>query len=239
MRFFVDNYYLLMDALRIKSYMKFGPFSVSWPGSLLIKDVEIELDKQVYHIVGKNGTGKSTLLNCIVNECNIQSLEYAFINQNYRENWLWWKSIRQNLEFPLNIHGGNSRIEDNTEYQHHKDWLDPLLEKQNQVDFSLQSETSSVGVSGGQLQKLVFLRELILKPQLLFLDEAFSALDVEAVRDICQWLMEAQQRIGFKIVSISHDPKILEYLPGEILEVRKNKSFEVSVRNNPSFHYET
>ena len=217
--------------------MRFGPFSLSYPGSLQIEDVTLDLDKPVYHIVGKNGSGKSTILNLVLEACAKDSFEYAFINQNYRENWLWWKSIRQNLEFPLNLDGTNARIEDNTEYAFHQDWLEPLLNKKPQADFSSQSETSSAGVSGGQLQKLVFLRELILKPQLLFLDEAFSALDVEAVRDICAWLLESQKRIGFKIISISHDPKILTYLPGEILEVTKDQDNQVHIKNNPKFTY--
>lgn len=217
--------------------MHFGPFNLVYPDSLVIEDIRLELEKPVYHIVGKNGSGKSTLLNLVLDACESDSFEYAFINQNYRENWLWWKSIRQNLEYPLNLNGGQAKIEDNTEYEYHRDWLEPLLNKRTQVDFSKQSETASAGVSGGQLQKLVFLRELLLKPQLLFLDEAFSALDVEAVRDICRWLLSAQERIGFKIISISHDPKILEYLPGEILEVRKDEANRVSVRNNPKFKY--
>ena len=229
----------VIEPYGISKLMKFGPFNLIYPDSLIIKDIELDLDQKIYHIVGKNGSGKSTIMNSILEECNTQSLEYAFINQNYRSNWLWWKSIRQNLEFPLNLNGGSAVIEDNTEYRYHKDWLDPLLNKQNQVDFSVENELNSIGVSGGQLQKLVFLRELILKPQLLMLDEAFSALDVEAVRDICKWLLEAQERIGFKIISISHDPKILQYLPGEILEVRKSKAFKLSVINNPKFTYET
>ena len=217
--------------------MRFGPFSLTYPESLIIDDISLDLDKPVYHIVGKNGSGKSTLLNLVLDACESDSFEYAFINQNYRENWLWWKSIRENLEYPLNLDGGQAKIEDNTEYRYHQAWLEPLLNKRTQVDFSTQSESASAGVSGGQLQKLVFLRELLLKPQLLFLDEAFSALDVEAVRDICSWLLEAQGRIGFKIISISHDPKILGYLPGEILEVRKDEDYRVSVVDNPKFAY--
>ena len=210
--------------------MKFGPYSIEYPGSLIMKELEIDLVYNTYHIVGSNGSGKTTLLNMVIEECDRQSYEYAFINQNYRANWLWWKSIRQNLEYPLNMFGGNSKIEDNSEFKYHEKWLTPLLSKQTQVDFSKMNEQTSVGVSGGQLQKLVFLRELILKPQILLLDEAFSALDTEAVKEICAWLKEAQKRINFKILSISHDPKIIGYLGGHVLEVSKDKNLQVNVR---------
>jgi ABC-type Mn2+/Zn2+ transport system ATPase subunit len=217
--------------------MKFGPYSIDYPNSLIMNDVELDLVYNTYHIIGSNGSGKSTLLNAIIEECDKQSYEYAFINQNYRANWLWWKSIRQNLEYPLNKSGGNSRIEDNSEYSYHEQWLSPLLSKKTQVDFSTMNEQNSMGVSGGQLQKLVFLRELVLKPQLLLLDEAFSALDTEAVKEICAWLKEAQKRINFKIISISHDPKIIGYLGGHVLEVTKSKDFEVTVEQVDISHY--
>lgn len=220
--------------------MKFGPFNLVYPGSLTLDNVSVEISNSTYHIVGKNGTGKSTIMTQILKQAGNQSLEYAYINQNYRSNWLWWKSIRQNLEYPLNLYstGPHLKIETNSEYPYHKDWLAPLLDQKNQVDFSTQNELDNIGVSGGQLQKLVFLRELILKPQLLLLDEAFSALDVEAVEEICSWLKEAQQRLGFKIISISHDPKILEYLQGDVLEVKKDAKNNVTIINNPTFTYD-
>jgi ABC-type Mn2+/Zn2+ transport system ATPase subunit len=217
--------------------MKFGPYFINYPDSLRMDGVSLDLVHDTYHIVGSNGSGKSTLLSAIVDECNKQSYEYSFINQNYRANWLWWKSIRQNLEYPLNLGGGKLSIESNSEYVYHKKWLEPLLSKKTQVDFSQMNEQESVGVSGGQLQKLVFLRELVLKPQLLLLDEAFSALDVEAVIEICNWLKEAQKRLNFKILSISHDPQILKLLGGHVIEVVKDKNFEVTVRSTDLQYY--
>jgi NitT/TauT family transport system ATP-binding protein len=146
----------------------------------------------------------------ILDECLKQKLNFAFVDQNYRSSWLWWRSVKDNLTLPL-INTGK-KLEDLDEYQSEMSWLQPLLDKQI-------GESSNPNLSGGQLQRLVIFRELLLKPKIVLLDEAFSALDIEVAEQQSQWLLSQQKAIGFKLVSIAHDSRILTYLPGTVINL--------------------
>ena len=64
-------------------------------------------------------------------------------------------------------------------------------------------------LSGGMRQRAVIALSVVLKPQLLFLDEPTTALDVVVQRSIIQLLNELRQEFGFGIVFITHDLSLL------------------------------
>lgn len=198
--------------------MHIGPLTLNKKNLPLIDSVVINLDEPIYHLWGKNGVGKSTLIRLILADCVKKKIRFAFMDQNYRTNWLWWMKIKENLDLVTgNIYLGKKFVELGI-YDRQQSWIEPLLAKTvAQYDFSKGNEIQSAGVSGGQLQRLVFLRELIANPQIVLLDEAFSALDIEVVEDVIGWLLEEQKRLGFKIVNICHDKRIVELMKGRVI----------------------
>jgi NitT/TauT family transport system ATP-binding protein len=205
--------------------MKFGPFNWSNHSNLVIQNLELDITEKTTYFYGENGVGKSTLLKLILEECLKKKIKNGYVDQNYRSTWLWWKSIFDNLEIAL-INSKQKKLKKNELFQSQLSWLQPLLDKpKNQFKFNEDNEINSIGLSGGQLQKAVLLRELLNNPELLLLDEAFSALDFEAVKSILEWLKEIQQGFGFQIICITHDQRILELLPGKIftLEIAEKR----------------
>ncbi|MBC7472493.1 MAG: ATP-binding cassette domain-containing protein [candidate division SR1 bacterium] len=198
--------------------MYIGPLALNKKNLPLIDNVVINLEKPIYHLWGKNGVGKSTLIKLILADCIEKKIRFAFMDQNYRTSWLWWMKIEENLDLITgNIHSGKKFIELDI-YNRQQSWIKPLLSKiVAQYDFSKGNEIQSAGVSGGQLQRLIFLRELIAKPEIVLLDEAFSALDIEVVEDVISWLLEEQKRLDFKIVNICHDKRIIELMKGKVI----------------------
>jgi len=61
------------------------------------------------------------------------------------------------------------------------------------------------GLSGGQMQKIVFLRALVNKPDLLVLDEPTQYMDIAAIQDFYQILEEIRKQNNCSILLISHD----------------------------------
>ena len=81
--------------------------------------------------------------------------------------------------------------------------------------------------SGGQKQRLAIARALALKPKLLILDEALSALDCSVQAQIANLLMELQASLGLTYLFITHDFAIAGHLADEIAVMEQGKLVEL------------
>jgi molybdate transport system ATP-binding protein len=62
-------------------------------------------------------------------------------------------------------------------------------------------------LSGGQQQRVALARALIVRPQLLLLDEPFSALDADVRGEVRSGLLDLQRALGFRTLLVTHDPE--------------------------------
>ena len=83
-----------------------------------------------------------------------------------------------------------------------------LMEKVGLEASFLQKYPSQL--SGGQAQRLNIVRALAMDPKLLILDEATSGLDAKTIEELMQTLKKSQETIGFGLIIISHDLKVME-----------------------------
>ena len=202
--------------------MQFGPYPFESNDYLDLSHFKVILDQKITHITGKNGTGKTTLMRKMIRECQQLNINFSYLSQNYRENWLWWYSARQNIQLRLDILK-LPKLENLSQYNQNQLWLQPLLDKAApQTNLKYQSEVDSTGLSGGQLQKVILFRELLSQPEIVFFDETFSAMDPETVSDLCDWIKDLQEQHSFQIVNITHSAEITKYLPGIIIDLKQN-----------------
>lgn len=214
--------------------MKFGPYSVDYSPRLIFDNLELSIDSGITHFWGKNGTGKTTVMNLLIDSIKHKNLEFSYINQNYRSNWLWWMTVKENLEFACSKLGLQySSLEKIPQIKNQLSWLAPLLQAdKKQVSFNTQSEFSTIGLSGGQLQRVILLREILRNPKFLFLDEAFSALDKTVALEIAGWLAKLQEEHKFEIVSIVHNKALVEAMPGKIYTFTTDSSNRLSLKTS-------
>jgi oligopeptide/dipeptide ABC transporter ATP-binding protein len=85
--------------------------------------------------------------------------------------------------------------------------------------------------SGGQLQRVVIGRALLLQPKLLICDEPTSALDASMRTQILNLLMDLKVRRGLTMVMISHDLRVVRYLCDRIAVMYLGKLVEVADRD--------
>lgn len=78
-------------------------------------------------------------------------------------------------------------------------------------------------ISGGQKQRVALARALTLQPDILLLDEPFSALDSQLRGNMRQELNTLQRQLDVPMLLITHDPADVDALADEVFEVRDGK----------------
>ena len=172
-----------------------------------IKNISFTVDKgQFVSIVGPSGCGKSTLLSCIAGltvptagriildgqEIKGVSPQVGYMLQT--DNLFPWRSIYKNVLLGLEIQ--KKLTDESTAY------VNELLKKYGLWEFR---DSYPSALSGGMRQRAALIRTLAVRPRLLLLDEAFSALDyqtrVTVSRDVYNILRSENQTM----IMVTHD----------------------------------
>jgi len=188
-------------------------------GVTLYKDFNLDIKKgKIVSVFGPNGCGKSTLINMIAGLMKMDSGQVLFdgktleqtkigyVFQNYRDALFPWMTAWDNIAYPLKRMGMNkaqvcARVEE----------LINLFE----IKFNLKQFPYEL--SGGQQQTTSIMRALACEPEVLFLDEPFSALDFEMTLFIREKLQETNLKTGVTMVIVSHDLEDAVFLADQIL----------------------
>ena len=85
-------------------------------------------------------------------------------------------------------------------------------------------------ISGGEGQRLVICRALLLEPEVLLLDEPTSMLDVSVQASVMNLLKELQQRLGLTYLYITHDIELLGWISHTIGVMQKGRLVEMGPR---------
>ena len=193
--------------------------SKAFAGVPLYTHFNLDLPRsKIVSIFGPNGCGKSTLMNMIAGLTPVDAGEILFdgkalkdtkigyVFQNYRDALFPWISAWDNIAYPLKRAGMKPAA-----VQARVDALVALFE----IRFDLKRYPYEL--SGGQMQTVCIMRSLATEPEVLFLDEPFSALDFEMTLFIRAKLQEAHLATGTTMVIVSHDLEDAVFLADRIL----------------------
>lgn len=143
---------------------------------LAIKDIELEVfDNEFISIVGPSGCGKSTLLSILSKLEDKSGGEVNFKKENFKIGYMLqedslfpWRTVLDNCLLGLEI-GGKVKDED-------KERVIKLLDTYGLKEFKDKYPSS---LSGGMRQRVALIRTLAINPDILLLDEPYSALDYQ------------------------------------------------------------
>ena len=172
-----------------------------------LEDINFEIKNQEFiSIVGPSGCGKTTILSLISGLMKPTSGEIKILGKSpnpkddicgymfQHDNLLPWRTIEKNIYFGLEIKGQNKK--------ERKDYALSLCEKYGLKDF-LKKHPSEL--SGGMRQRVALIRTLALKPELLLLDEPFSALDYQTRLELCDHVFEIIKSEKKTAILVTHD----------------------------------
>lgn len=232
-----------MDILNIEHLSKI--YHTKDKEILAVSDFSLSLKKgEFVSIVGPSGCGKSTILSILCNLIPASSgkiikdnnTKIGYMLQN--DNLLEFRTIFKNCVLGLELN--NNLTNENKEY------VLNLLEKYGLKDF-INSYPNSL--SGGMRQRAALIRTLATKPDILLLDEPFSALDYQtrvAVGNDIYNIIKREKKSAIMVthdlaeaISMSDRVIVLTKRPGKIKSIYKinltNKSTPINNRKTKEF----
>lgn len=156
-------------------------------------------------IIGPSGCGKTTILSLIAGLLRATSGEIIINNGNARSNnklgymlqkdhLFQWRTIEKNIYLPLEINRSFNA--------ENKAYALSLLKKYGLYDFRKNYPDE---LSGGMKQRVALIRTLVSRPDLLLLDEPFSALDYQTRLEVCDDVYKIIKAEGKTAILVTHD----------------------------------
>ena len=174
---------------------------------LAIENINFEIKKgEFVSIIGPSGCGKSTLLSIIAGleekttgKIYIEGKEIKEISSKVgymlqKDCLLEWRNILNNTLLGLEIKG---KINDKN-----KQYVESLLKKYNLYEFKDKYPSE---LSGGMRQRAALIRTLAVKPKILLLDEAFSALDYQTRIMVTKDIYGILRKENITALIVTHD----------------------------------
>lgn len=188
----------------------------------VITDLSLKIPEQtILAILGPSGSGKTTLLNAIADllphsggislngkPVTPKQATLALVPQDY--GLLPWKRVRQNIELGAKLKGQKLDTRKVQQLCATLELTDVLTRYPSQL-------------SGGQKQRVALARAFALTPDLLLLDEAFSALDTVIKRRTQQLFLAQWQQSPVTTLMVTHDLKEALQLSDQILILTKDQ----------------
>lgn len=173
--------------------------------TLALDNISMSVDEgQFISIVGPSGCGKTTILSLI---SGLIKPTYGTItlgentnSNNYvgymfqRDNLFEWRTVLGNVYLGLELQ--KNKTKENIEY------VNSLLKKYNLWEFKDKYPRQ---LSGGMRQRVALIRTLALRPSILLLDEAFSALDYQTRLDVCDDVYRILKNENLTAILVTHD----------------------------------
>ncbi len=215
----------------------------------VLTDVSFTVDEgEFIYIIGRVGSGKSSLLKTLYGElpickgeATVMDYDMRLLKRKYLPDLrrklgiifqdfklLTDRTVEANLRFVLRATG----------------WKD-----KNEIDARIQAVLELVGMStkgyklpselsGGEQQRIAIARAILNNPKIILADEPTGNLDAETSKKITELLQEIVKKQGSTVVMVTHNLHLLDMYPGRVFECKNRTFIEIGKESLPAVEEE-
>ena len=206
-------------------------------GSLILQDVNLNVQKgEFVYLVGKTGTGKSSLLKTLYGELTLTEGVGHVVGFNLKEmDWKKLPFLRRNLgvvfqDFQLlsdrNVNENLSFVLKATGWQDEQLIQQKIDDVLNKVGLQNKVFKMTYEMSGGEQQRVDIARAMLNSPKMILADEPTGSLDPETSDEIMQLLFQIAKEDGTAIIMATHDYMVVNKFPARTLTTEGGRLVE-------------
>lgn len=208
-----------------------------YSGSKVLDIESLDIEKgSITGLIGPNGSGKSTLLKILAfadkpskGIIHYNNRPETLFSPNIRSKitlltqkpYLLNRSVFENIAYGLRIRKDVSDI---------KKRVKTALEDTG-LDFNTFAGKKFHELSGGETQRVALAARLVLKPEVLLLDEPVASVDIKSAKLIRQAVLKAKEKWGTTLVIASHDLQWLFSISDRLYSLFKGRIFVTGHEN--------
>lgn len=202
--------------------------------NLVLQDVNLRIDKgEFVYLVGKTGTGKSSLLKTLYGELPLKQGEGVVVGYDLTK--LTWKTVpylRRSIgvvfqDFQLltdrNVNENLKFVLRATGWKDDKLMNEKIMDVLDKVGLKSKGFKMPFEMSGGEQQRVDIARALLNSPKLILADEPTGNLDPETSDEIMQLLFHISKDYGTAIVMATHDYIVINKYPARTVRTEMGK----------------
>jgi len=205
--------------------------------SLILSDVNITVNRgEFVYLVGKTGTGKSSLLKTLYGDLDLKEGDATVVGFDLRK--LDWKKIpylRRELgvvfqDFQLltdrNVNNNLKFVLRATGWKDEKLMDEKIADVLDKVGLKTKGFKMPFELSGGEQQRIDIARALLNSPKLLLADEPTGNLDPETSDEIMRLLFSIVHDYGTAIIMATHDYPVINKFPARTIKTERGKVYD-------------
>lgn len=205
--------------------------------NLILQDVNINVNKgEFVYLVGKTGTGKSSLLKTLYGDLPLKEGEGMVVDYDLRQ--MTWKKVpflRRSLgvvfqDFQLltdrNVHENLKFVLKATGWKDDKLMEEKIHDVLDKVGLRSKGFKMPFEMSGGEQQRVDIARALLNSPKLVLADEPTGNLDPETSDEIMQLLFQIAKDFNTAVIMATHDYIVINRYPARMLKTERGQVFD-------------